>query len=252
MNLLRFLQPSYRFWVYKFQVVTFSEGNTFLENIPRAMIAHMPRSIVVTKAEEIPMDWSPAGTMVKEEDVYLSHNAKKSIYPLTQRFHYHVKKPLDSDETGCPWIVGYSWFYYIAGVESSDAQSGERFLRHRHCESVRLFIFRRWWIFVHMVRNITYWWCGLHRREPSAIPGYLEAKARKPIGKTAPPQGLCLEEIFFTQERCRSRWSTLVICNVKLMQQYLIRYYRFIGQKYIVILNIIIGRTSEDSTDFIL
>ena len=34
------------------------------------------------------------------------------------------------------------------------------------------------------------------------------------------------------------------------MQQYLIRYYRFIGQKYIVIYTIIIGRTSEDSTDF--
>lgn len=106
-----------------------------------------------------------------------------------------------------------------------------------------------------MVRNIAGLLVdvGLHRREPSAIPGYLEAKRPKFTGKTAPPQGLCLEEIFLHKSGCRSRWSTLVICNVKkLTQQYLIRYYRFIGQKYIVIYTIIIGRTSEDSTDFFI
>ena len=33
------------------------------------------------------------------------------------------------------------------------------------------------------------------------IKGYLAAKDRRVIGKTAPAQGLCLEEIFFTEER---------------------------------------------------
>ena len=33
------------------------------------------------------------------------------------------------------------------------------------------------------------------------IKGYLAAKDRRVIGKTAPAQGLCLEEIFFTKER---------------------------------------------------
>ena len=35
----------------------------------------------------------------------------------------------------------------------------------------------------------------------SDIKGYLVAKDRRVIGKTAPAQGLCLEEIFFTEER---------------------------------------------------
>ena len=39
------------------------------------------------------------------------------------------------------------------------------------------------------------------RRKVEDIKGYLVAKDRRVIGKTAPAQGLCLEEIFFTEER---------------------------------------------------
>ena len=42
---------------------------------------------------------------------------------------------------------------------------------------------------------------GLGRRKVEDIKGYLAAKDRRAIGKTAPAQGLCLEEIFFTEER---------------------------------------------------
>ena len=36
---------------------------------------------------------------------------------------------------------------------------------------------------------------GLGRRKVEDIKGYLAAKDRRAIGKTAPAQGLCLEEI---------------------------------------------------------
>ncbi|MDU6270264.1 MAG: tRNA pseudouridine(38-40) synthase TruA, partial [Veillonella sp.] len=55
----------------------------------------------------------------------------------------------------------------------------------------------------HMVRNIAGLLVdiGLGRRKVEDIKGYLAAKDRRAIGKTAPAQGLCLEEIFFTEER---------------------------------------------------
>ncbi len=56
----------------------------------------------------------------------------------------------------------------------------------------------------HMVRNIAGGLLvdiGQGRRKVEDIRGYLEARDRRVIGKTAPPQGLCLEEIFFTEAR---------------------------------------------------
>lgn len=55
----------------------------------------------------------------------------------------------------------------------------------------------------HMVRNIAGLLVdvGLGRIEPAKIPELLAARNRRLIGKTAPPQGLCLEEIFFDEER---------------------------------------------------
>ena len=55
----------------------------------------------------------------------------------------------------------------------------------------------------HMIRNIAGLLVdiGLGRRKVEAIKGYLASKDRRVIGKTAPAQGLCLEEIFFTEER---------------------------------------------------
>ena len=55
----------------------------------------------------------------------------------------------------------------------------------------------------HMVRNIAGLLVdvGLGRRKVEDIKVYLAAKDRRVIGKTAPAQGLCLEEIFFTEER---------------------------------------------------
>ena len=55
----------------------------------------------------------------------------------------------------------------------------------------------------HMVRNIAGLLVdvGLGRKSVAQIPELLAAKDRKRIGKTAPAQGLVLEEIFFTPDR---------------------------------------------------
>jgi len=51
----------------------------------------------------------------------------------------------------------------------------------------------------HMVRNLagTLVEVGLGRREPASMAGLLAARDRRLAGPTAPPQGLCLEEVFY-------------------------------------------------------
>jgi len=51
----------------------------------------------------------------------------------------------------------------------------------------------------HMVRAIvgTLVEVGLGKRSPDSMPGLLESRDRSGAGPTAPPQGLCLEEVFF-------------------------------------------------------
>ena len=195
----------------KFQVVTFfTEGNIPVENIPRAMIAHMPRSIVVTKAEEIPIDWKPRRKIHGKEYTYTIHNEEIDD-PLTQRFHYHVKKPLDigAMKRGAHELLGTHDFTTLQGSNSTPANPVKTIYAIGIVKvgpKVIISVIGDGFLY-HMVRNIAGLLVdvGLHRREPSAIPGYLEAKARKLIGKTAPPQGLCLEEIFFTQERMQEQ-----------------------------------------------
>ena len=79
----------------KFQVCTFqTSGAIPVENIPRAMIAHIPKDIVVLEAVEIPLDWKPRWNIYGKEYVYTIHN-QLIANPLTKRYHWHVKKPLN-------------------------------------------------------------------------------------------------------------------------------------------------------------
>ena len=79
----------------KYQVCTFqTSGFIPAENIPRAMIAHIPKDIVVLDAVEIPLDWKPRWNIYGKEYVYTIHN-QVIANPLTKRYHWHVKKPLN-------------------------------------------------------------------------------------------------------------------------------------------------------------
>ena len=107
----------------KFQVCTFQTSGTIpVENIPRAMIAHIPKDIVVIEAIEIPLDWKPRWNIYGKEYVYTIHN-QLIADPLTKRYHWHVKKPLDIDRMQAAGneLLGTHDFTTLKGTNSTPA-----------------------------------------------------------------------------------------------------------------------------------
>lgn len=74
----------------KFQVCTFKHQNIPVK-IYRAMIAHIPKDIVVLEAVEIPLIDQPRWNIYGKKSMYSTIHNHQPTDPLTQRYHWHVK-----------------------------------------------------------------------------------------------------------------------------------------------------------------
>ncbi|WP_298703746.1 tRNA pseudouridine(38-40) synthase TruA [uncultured Veillonella sp.] len=191
----------------RFQVVTFTtSGRIPVENLLRALIAHLPPYIVVTGAEEIPLDWKPRWNIVGKEYVYIIRNHPLED-PLHMRYHWHVKKPLSLSlmRLGAKELEGTHDFTTLQGTNSTPANPIKTIYAVTPIvegHMIKLHVIGDGFLY-HMVRNIAGLLVdvGLGKIEPHQIGALLDQKDRRSIGKTAPPQGLFLEEIFFTDQR---------------------------------------------------
>ncbi len=191
----------------KFQVVTFTTtGAIPAENLPHAMMSQLPPYIVVRSAEEIDLDWKPRYKIYGKAYTYQIHNEYIDD-PLTQRYHWRVTKPLNIElmRKGAQALIGTHDFTTLQGTNSTPANPVKTIYGigiKKVGPMVTISVIGDGFLY-HMVRNIAGLLVdvGLGRRDPTLIPMYLEKKDRRQIGKTAPPQGLCLEEIFFSKER---------------------------------------------------
>ena len=199
----------------KFQVCTFqTSGIIPVENIPRAMIAHIPKDIVVLESVEIPLDWKPRWNIYGKEYVYTIHN-QLIADPLTQRYHWHVKKPLNIDrmQAAANELVGTHDFTTLKGTNSTPADPVKTIMGIRveaRGSQVTISVIGDGFLY-HMVRNIVGALvdAGLHRKSPEALARILDGRDRRKLGATAPAQGLFLEEVFYTKDGVRKRRDAL-------------------------------------------
>ena len=123
--------------------------------------------------------------------------------PLSRLHSWQVFRPLDvaAMRAAAVPLVGRHDF---AAFQAADCESAHAVREVRRLELLadrdELAVVIEATAFVkHMVRNIvgTLVEVGLGKRQAASIPALLEGRDRTRAGRTAPPQGLCLEEVFY-------------------------------------------------------
>ena len=192
------------------QVISFSTTGTVpTERIPLATRGVLPDDIVVMKAEET------------DASFHARFDARSKIYryrilntgapdPLLRRFAWHYPWPLDlaamNEAALC--LQGkqdFSAFRSAGGPQVAQVDPVKTIFTARgylRTEALLDFFFWGSGFLYHMVRNMigTLILVGRGKMTPLEFSQVLESKKRWRFAVTAPPQGLCLERVFYEEE----------------------------------------------------
>ncbi len=172
------------------------------ERLPLAIRSFLPKDIVVAKAEEVPADFHPRFDCIKKTYEYRFWNAPVPD-PRERLYSTYVPQPLDVARMneGARAFVGRHDFaaFCAAGAQVSTTV---RTIFDCHVErdgaSVKIYVTGDGFLY-NMVRILagTLLAVGLGKLPPGEVAGIIESKERSRAGKTAEPQGLTLQEIFY-------------------------------------------------------
>ncbi len=197
------------------QVVNFyGEGSIPTEKIPYAMKGYLPATIAVVSAKDMPEQFSVRHDNKGKHYCYSIVNHTMHD-PFMLRYAWFIRKPLDRQAmaAGADILIGRHDFSAFEGKNTTPMNPVKTMyaitLEERgHVLAVHVvgdgFLY-------HMVRNIAGGLVdlGLHRLTVDSFRRILEGKDRTRLGATAPAQGLCLEEVFYTQERMQTVLASL-------------------------------------------
>ncbi len=172
------------------------------ERLPLAIRSFLPKDIVVAKAEEVPADFHPRFDCIKKTYEYRFWNAPVPD-PRERLYSAYVPQPLDVARMneGAQAFVGRHDFaaFCAAGAQVSTTV---RTIFDCHVErdgaSVKIYVTGDGFLY-NMVRILagTLLAVGLGKLPPGEVTGIIEGRERSRAGKTAEPQGLTLQEIFY-------------------------------------------------------
>ncbi|MCM2334447.1 MAG: tRNA pseudouridine(38-40) synthase TruA [Anaeromyxobacteraceae bacterium] len=186
------------------QVCSFWEAEPLpLKAYVQGMNALLPEDVAVRAASLEPQGFDARRSASGKRYRYRIENGPGRA-PLTRRVSWQQFRPLDlaAMRDAAARLVGRHDF---ACFQASDCACAHAVREVRRCDVLgeaggRVDLVLEATAFVkHMVRNIagTLVEVGLGRRAPDAMEGLLFARDRRLAGPTAPPQGLCLEEVFY-------------------------------------------------------
>ena len=197
------------------QVVAFTTtGKIPVDNLMRALIAHMPPYIVVREAQELPPDWNPRNYVKGKEYIYTIHN-DAVVDPLQLRYAYHVRKPLDIEAMrhAAQALEGTHNFSTFKGHNTTVQDPVKTMYAVKVIQdrtTVRIHVLGDGFVY-HMVRNMAGFLVdvGLGRFQPEEVPRIIGEGDRQLIGKTAPAHGLCLDTVFVDEDSLAQAISRL-------------------------------------------
>jgi tRNA pseudouridine38-40 synthase len=186
------------------QVCSFHEAEPLpLKAYLQGMNALLPDDVAVRAASLEPQGFDARRSASGKRYRYRIENGPGRA-PLSRLQAWQLFRPLDAaamrDAAGR--LRGRHDF---ASFQASDCACAHAVREVRRCEVVgegggRIDLVLEATAFVkHMVRNLagTLVEVGLHRRPAGSMEALLLARDRRLAGPTAPPQGLCLEEVFY-------------------------------------------------------
>jgi len=173
-----------------------------INNFPAAINGKLPQDIVIIKAEEVPLDFHSRYCSKGKRYSYTILNRREPS-ALLRNYAAHIPLPLDTDKMiqASSYFLGTHDFYAFRSTNSSAKTSVRTvsFLDIEKCDDlIKIYIEADGFLY-NMVRIITGTLIevGLGKISPDEIPFIIESKDRKRSGKTAPPQGLCLEKVYY-------------------------------------------------------
>ena len=175
------------------------------DRLPYALNTFLPNSIVCTNAEVVPDDFSASRSAVKKTYRYTIDN---SVFPdvFRSRYAWHYKYPLDIDKMrqaadgflGTHDLIGFarSGFTVKTTIRTIYAIKIEK-----NGNIITIDVTGNGFLY-NMVRIMagTLVFAGSGKIDPLAIHDIIKSKDRSRGGITAPPEGLCLKEVFYTDE----------------------------------------------------
>lgn len=190
------------------QVVNFfTDGRIDIDKIPIAASCVLPSDIVIREAREVDKDFSAL------------HSAKSKIYfyrilrgtasnPFVNRFAWHIFRPLDVDamQEALSLLIGthdYSSFKAASNVQRNPVRTiyaAELFTENLFGDNCLTIKIHASGFLYHMARNIVSLIVAVGRKKITLeeFQKIFDARDRSLVPATAPAQGLCLQEVFYS------------------------------------------------------
>ncbi len=165
--------------------------------------AILPRDVSVVRAEEVDPSFDARRSASGKRYVYRISN-RPTRAPLRRRSHWEVFHPLELApmREAAGRLVGLHDFsaFRAADCRAKTTVRRLRRLEVERGEAEELVIVAEATAFLkHMVRNLagTLVEVGMGKRDPASMGALLEGRDRRLAGRTAPPQGLVLDEVLY-------------------------------------------------------
>ncbi|MFO0942217.1 MAG: tRNA pseudouridine(38-40) synthase TruA [Pirellulales bacterium] len=187
-------------------VIRVTGWNAPADRIPLALNCYLPSSVVVREVRQVPNSFHPLRDSVGKRYIYRIYNSRKDD-PIGNRTHWWVKRrvKLCQMQEAAKLLVGTHDFMSLQ-TNGSPRSSTIRTIHsleissqsHMDGQLITLSVQANGFLY-NMMRNIagTLVQVGVGRKGPEWINEVLAAKDRQFAGQTAPPQGLCLMEVYF-------------------------------------------------------
>ena len=179
-----------------------TDMNISNEGVIMALNSKLPSDIAVIDCEECESDFHPRYSCKSKEYIYKLYNGKRPNAFLP-KYAYYYRRPIDADYLNfqAQAYVGtfdYSGFCSAKSDVEDTVRSVKSFKVWREGDIVYFKVEADGFLY-NMVRIIagTLVFVGGGKINPNDMTDIINSKDRERAGITAPPQGLCLKEVYY-------------------------------------------------------